>query len=101
MIHGIIDDQRKMPSGLRKKLQSAGFANSETLVHQQGVGRVVTYAFCEMHKRYGKKQGQFGRFTIDFAHLKRYSSKHQKDAARAAERSLSWPSVIRTTSPSR
>lgn len=36
MIHGIIDDQRKMPSGLRKKLQSAGFANSETLVHQRG-----------------------------------------------------------------
>ena len=58
-------------------------------------------AFCGMHKRYGKKQGQFGGFTIDFAHLKRYSSKHQKDAARAAERSLSWPSVIRTTSPSR
>ena len=51
MIHGIIDDQRKMPSGLRKKLQSAGFANSETLVHQQGVGRVVTYAFCEIHNK--------------------------------------------------
>ena len=51
MRHGIIDDQRKTPSGLRKQLQSAGFANAETLVHQQGVGRVVTYAFCEMHNK--------------------------------------------------
>ena len=36
MIHGIIDDQRKTPSGLRKQLQSAGFANAETLVPQRG-----------------------------------------------------------------
>ena len=33
---GIIDDQRKTLSELRKKFQSAGFANAETLVHQQG-----------------------------------------------------------------
>ena len=36
MIHGIIDDQRKTPSGLRKQLRSAGFANAETLVPQRG-----------------------------------------------------------------
>ena len=30
MIHGIIDDQRKTLSELRKKLRSAGFANAET-----------------------------------------------------------------------
>lgn len=51
MRHGIIDDQRKTLFELRKKFQSAGFANAETLVHQQGVGRVVTYAFCEMHNK--------------------------------------------------
>ena len=44
MIHGIIGDQRKTPSGLRKQLQSAGFANAETLVPQQGVGQGVIYA---------------------------------------------------------
>ena len=38
--------------------------------------------FAECTNDTEKKQGQFGRFTIDFAHLKRYSSKHQKDAAR-------------------
>ena len=36
MIHGIIDDQRKTLSELRKKLRSAGFANAETLVPQRG-----------------------------------------------------------------
>ena len=36
MRHGIIDDLRKTPSGLRKKFQSAGFANAETLVPQRG-----------------------------------------------------------------
>ena len=36
MRHGIIDDQRKTPSGLRKQLRSAGFANAETLVPQRG-----------------------------------------------------------------
>ena len=41
-----------------------------------------------MHKRYGKKQGQFGGFTIDFAHLKQYSSKHQKDAAARGRKEL-------------
>ena len=46
MIHGIIDDQRKTLSELRKKLRSAGFANAETLVPQQGVGQGVIYAFC-------------------------------------------------------
>lgn len=35
MRHGIIDDQRKTLSGLRKKLQSVGFTNAETLVHQR------------------------------------------------------------------
>ena len=35
-MHGIIDDQRKTSSELRKKLQSAGFANAETLVPQRG-----------------------------------------------------------------
>lgn len=36
MIHGIIDDQRKLLSEFRKKFQSAGFANAETLVPQRG-----------------------------------------------------------------
>ena len=36
MIHGIIDDQRKTPSGLRKQLQSAGFANAEMWVSLRG-----------------------------------------------------------------
>ena len=36
MRHGIIDDLRKTLSELRKKLQSAGFANAETLVPQRG-----------------------------------------------------------------
>ena len=36
MIHGIIDDQRKTLSELRKKFQFAGFANAETLVPQRG-----------------------------------------------------------------
>ena len=36
MRHGIIDDLRKTLSELRKKLQSAGFANAETLVPQNG-----------------------------------------------------------------
>ena len=52
MIRGIIDDLRKMLSELRKKLQSAGFANAETLVPKQGVGRGVVYAFCEQN--YGR-----------------------------------------------
>lgn len=47
MRHGIIDDLREKLSELRKKFQSAGFANAETLVPQQGVGRGVVYAFCE------------------------------------------------------
>ena len=46
MIHGIIDDLCKTLSELRKKLRSAGFANAETLVPQQGVGQGVIYAFC-------------------------------------------------------
>ena len=47
MRHGIIDDQRKTLSELRKKLQLAGFANAETLVPQRGnpvtfpMGRIV------------------------------------------------------------
>ena len=36
MIHGIIDDLCKTILELRKKLQSAGFANAETLVPQRG-----------------------------------------------------------------
>ena len=36
MRHGIIDDQRKTLSELRKKFQSVGFANAETLVPQRG-----------------------------------------------------------------
>ena len=36
MRHGIIDDQRKLLSEFRKKFQSAGFANAETLVPQRG-----------------------------------------------------------------
>ena len=32
----VIDDQRKTLSELRKKLQSVGFANAETLVPQRG-----------------------------------------------------------------
>lgn len=37
MRHGIIDDQRKtLLSGLRKKFQSVGLANAETLVPQRG-----------------------------------------------------------------
>ena len=51
MIRGIIDDLRKTLSELREKLQSAGFANAETLVPQHGVGRSVVYAFCEMHNK--------------------------------------------------
>ena len=51
MRRGIIDDQRKTLSELRKKLRSAGFANAETLVPQQGVGQGVIYAFCEMHNK--------------------------------------------------
>ena len=47
MRHGIIDDLCKQLSELRKKLQYAGFANAETLVPKQGVGRGVVYAFCE------------------------------------------------------
>ena len=35
-MRGIIDDLRKTLSELRKKLQSAGFANAETLVPQRG-----------------------------------------------------------------
>ena len=35
-MRGIIDDLRKTLSELRKKLQSAGFANAETLVLQRG-----------------------------------------------------------------
>lgn len=41
MRHGIIDDQRKTLSGLRKKFQSVGFANAETLVPQRG--NLVTF----------------------------------------------------------
>ena len=43
----VIDDQRKTLSELRKKLQPAGFANTETFVPQRGnpvtfpMGRVV------------------------------------------------------------
>lgn len=40
MRHGIIDDQRKTLSELRKKLRSAGFANAETLVPQRGPQRL-------------------------------------------------------------
>ena len=36
MIHGIIDDQRKTLSELRKKFQFAGFTNAETLVPRRG-----------------------------------------------------------------
>ena len=36
MIHDVIDDRRTTPSELRKKLQSAGFVNAETLVPQRG-----------------------------------------------------------------
>ena len=36
MMRDVIDDQRTTPSDLRKKLQSAGFANAETLVPQRG-----------------------------------------------------------------
>ena len=36
MMRDVIDDQRKTLSELRKKLQSAGFANAETLVPQRG-----------------------------------------------------------------
>ena len=39
MRHGIIDDLCKQLSELRKKFQYAGFANAETLVPKQGVGR--------------------------------------------------------------
>ena len=46
-----IDDLRKTLSELRKKLQPAGFANAETLVSQQGIGRGVVYAFCDMHNK--------------------------------------------------
>lgn len=35
MIRGTIDNQRKPLSELRKKLQSAGFANAETMVPQR------------------------------------------------------------------
>ena len=47
MIRGTIDDLRKTLSELRKKLQSVGFANAETLVPQRGnpvtfpMGRIV------------------------------------------------------------
>ena len=36
MMRDVIDDLRKTISELRKKLQSAGFANAETLVPQRG-----------------------------------------------------------------
>ena len=36
MMRDVIDDQRTTPSELCKKLQSAGFANAETLVPQRG-----------------------------------------------------------------
>ena len=36
MMRDVIDDQRKTLSELRKKLQSVGFANAETLVPQRG-----------------------------------------------------------------
>lgn len=36
MMRNVIDDLRKTLSELRKKLQSAGFANVETLVPQRG-----------------------------------------------------------------
>ena len=36
MIHGIIDDQRKLLSEFRKKFQSAGFANAEMWVSLRG-----------------------------------------------------------------
>ena len=47
MMRDVIDDLRKTLSELRKKLQSAGFANAETLVPQRGnpvtfpIGRIV------------------------------------------------------------
>ena len=36
MMRDVIDDQRTTPSELRKRLQSAGIANAETLVPQRG-----------------------------------------------------------------
>ena len=36
MMRDVIDDQHTTLSELRKKLQSAGFANAETLVPQRG-----------------------------------------------------------------
>ena len=47
MMRDVIYDQRKTLSELRKKLQSAGFSNAETLVPQRGnpvtfpMGRIV------------------------------------------------------------
>ena len=41
-----------------------------------------------MHKADSKTARFFGAFTVDFAHLKRYSSKHQKDAAQYGRREL-------------
>ena len=36
MMRDVIDDLRMTPCELRKKFQSAGFANAETLVPQRG-----------------------------------------------------------------
>lgn len=46
MMRDVIDDQRKTLSELRKKLQSAGFANAETLVSQ--CGNLVTFPMVKV-----------------------------------------------------
>ena len=51
MIRDVIDDQRKTLSELRKKLQSADFANAETLVPQRG--NLVAFPMGKISAKYG------------------------------------------------
>ena len=52
MMRDVIDDLRKTLSELRKKLQSAGFANAETLVPQRG--NPVTFQTMKISVKHGE-----------------------------------------------
>ena len=71
MIHGIIDDQRKTLSELRKKLRSAGFANAETLVPQRGPQRLRLLVQYRQLNRHASQRCASWRF-INFFEFHRH-----------------------------